>query len=124
MIENLCDFFKNFFNCKTSIEKDEFNRRLLSIYFNKNSPYHFNEEELSLLIDCFEIERKTFYENVGRWTCPICSIIQIADRYFGIDWEQGLTEYQEDLFYNQPEEVVPHTYEKTITFTGWESIEK
>ena len=33
--------------------------------------------------------------------------------------KRGLTEYQENAFYEQPYEVEKRTYEKTITVTEW-----
>lgn len=52
------------------------------------------------------------------------TIVQVADRYFKINWERGLTEYQENSYYNQPKEVVPHEYEKTITVRDWIEVNK
>lgn len=55
----------------------------------------------------------------GRWTMSVHTIVHLKDRYFAIDWERGLTENQDDEFWYQPVEVVPHTYEKTITVTEY-----
>jgi hypothetical protein len=41
-----------------------------------------------------------------------------------VEWEEGLTENQENEFYNQPYEVEKKTYEKTITVTEWVSKNK
>lgn len=48
----------------------------------------------------------------------------LADRYFGIDWQRGLTEYQDDSFPYPPKEVKKHTYEKTVTVTEWIPVKK
>lgn len=60
----------------------------------------------------------------GRWTVAIRSIILLCNRYFEINWYKGLTEYQNDEFFDQPVEVVKHTYEKTIVveITEWTKI--
>ena len=60
----------------------------------------------------------------GRWTMSVHSIVHLKDRYFAIDWERGLTENQDDEFWYQPVEVVPHTYEKTVTVTEWIPIKE
>ena len=45
-----------------------------------------------------------------RWSRTISSLFEYGDRLFMVDWEQGLTESQENMFYAQPYEV-----EKTVT---------
>lgn len=47
------------------------------------------------------------------------SIVCLCGRYFSIYWEEGLTEYQENEFYDQPEEVEKHEYDKTIHVVVW-----
>ena len=59
-----------------------------------------------------------------RWQREISTIIKIKDRYFQINWMRGLTENQEDDFWEQPFEVYPKTYQKTITVTDWIPKEK
>lgn len=61
---------------------------------------------------CAEIEG-----DKGRWSVYTQSIIKLRDKYFSIDWDQGLTEIQEDEFYNQPYEV--KKVEKMIPVTEW-----
>lgn len=49
-----------------------------------------------------------------RWTQPVSTVIELGNGdLYEIDWMEGLTEYQESEFYNQPYKVVP--VEKTIT---------
>ena len=79
------------------------------------------EQEIKELVWDYEIEREE--GDHGRWTRSVTSIIKLCDKYFALDWEQGLTEYQENEYYNQPYEVVQRTYEKTITVTEWVSVE-
>ena len=52
------------------------------------------------------------------------TIVQVADRFFKIDWERGLTECQEDEYWDQPVEVTPHEYEKTITVREWIEVKR
>lgn len=47
------------------------------------------------------------------------SVVCLCGRYFSIYWEEGLTEYQPNEFYDQPEEVEKHEYDKTIHVVEW-----
>ena len=76
------------------------------------------EKELKTLVfECNEIEREEG-EN-RRWSRSVESIIELCGRYFAVVWEEGLTEYQDNEFYDQPYEVEEKTYEKKITVTEW-----
>lgn len=75
----------------------------------------FDEEELKKLIDKYEYDRVNG-EN-RRWTRTVSSIIKVEDEYFSIDWEEGLTECQENSYMDQPVAVKP--VEKQITVTEW-----
>lgn len=79
------------------------------------------EREIKELVWDYEVEREE--GDNTRWTRSVTSIVRLCDRYFSIDWEEGLTECQENEYYNQPYEVVKHTYEKTITVTEWVTVE-
>ena len=81
---------------------------------------HLTEHELSELVHEYCYEEIKGDDN--RWTRNMQTIVNIGDRFFSIYWQQGLTECQEDEFLDQPIEVKPHTYEKTITVTDWEEI--
>lgn len=61
-------------------------------------------------------------EDEGRWTRTVTSIFELCGRYFALEWEEGLTEMQENEFNNQPYEVEKVTYEKTITIIEWKPI--
>lgn len=68
-----------------------------------------------------EVDERTF--DKGRWTESTFTVIEMVDgKLYGIDWECGLTEYQENEFPYQPYEVYKHEYEKTITVTEWEKV--
>lgn len=75
------------------------------------------EREISDLVSEYSIYRETGDDN--RWTRDMFTVCQVNDRFFGISWRQGLTEYQENSFSEQPYEVYKHEYEKTITITEW-----
>jgi hypothetical protein len=79
------------------------------------------EREIEELVWDYEVEREE--GDNRRWTRSVTSIVELCDKYFAIDWEEGLTECQENEYYNQPYEVVKHTYEKTITVTEWVAME-
>jgi hypothetical protein len=74
------------------------------------------ERELQRLVD-YEIEREEGEDR--RWTRSISSIIKINGRTFCINWDKGLTEYQDNVYDEQPYEVKQHRYEKKIIVTEW-----
>lgn len=80
-----------------------------------------SERELSNLLE-YELEHES--SEPDRWTRHITSIVELCGRYFALEWEQGLTEYQANYFGKQPYEVRERTYEKTITVTEWKPVEK
>lgn len=88
-----------------------------------DSGYEFSYEELRKLRNKLHKVETTFDEP-ERWTRTATTIFLVADRYFALNWEQGLTEYQENEFWEQPYEVTKKEYEKTITVTEWVKKEK
>ena len=104
---------KGFANCLDDEEK--------KILTKIDSGEKLSEKELKFLVE-YEIERHAG-EN-RRWTRSIESIVEIGGRHFSVDWEEGLTECQENEFYEQPVEVEMHEYEKTITVREWTPVEK
>ena len=73
-------------------------------------------------LDEWEIEDLVYnhdiYEKIidrGRWEDYMFTVVEIENRYFGINWNRGLTEQQEDSFLDQPYEVAKKTITKTIT---------
>ena len=52
-------------------------------------------------------EVETTFEEPRRWYRSAHTIVQLGDRYWRVDWDQGLTEMQDDVFWWQPVEVVP-----------------
>lgn len=58
-----------------------------------------------------------------RWSRTNETIIEIDGRYFSVEWEKGLTEYQENEYYSQVA-VEVEKKERIITQTYWEKKEK
>ena len=68
-------------------------------------------------------EEAVDYAKAGRWSICRSAIVTFGEnRYFRIGWDEGLTEYQEDMYFDQiPEEV--YKVKKVIEYNGWD-IEK
>ena len=60
----------------------------------------------------------------GRWMRDMSTVFEGNGRFFNIDWERGLTEYQENEFYEQPYEVVKKCHEETIIVINWVPIDR
>lgn len=65
----------------------------------------------------FDIER--IVGDNRRWQREVRSICELGDRAFAVDWQEGLTECQENEFWEQPYEVVKKEHEETIKVTEW-----
>lgn len=61
-----------------------------------------------------------------RWSRSVTSYLSYEKdgekKYLALDWEEGLTEMQENEFYNQPRFVIPRQVTKTITVTEWDPV--
>lgn len=55
-----------------------------------------------------------------RWSRSVTTVFLLGDKTFALDWEQGLTEMQENEFHYQPYEVKKIT--KTITVIDWKEV--
>ena len=75
------------------------------------------ESEISDLV--YECEVEVKYGQNRRWSRSATTISQIGDRYFRIEWENGLNENQPNEFYNQPTEVELKKKKKTIKVKEW-----
>lgn len=108
---------------KENKEKEEYNRTYYWEHFDEimlkkiDSGEKLTERELQTLAFDFECDRMNG-EN-RRWSRSVTTIIELNGRFFAVDWEEGLTECQEDEFHYQPREVIKHEYEKVITVTEW-----
>lgn len=81
----------------------------------------FTEQEIYELLWDFEQVWQEEGEN-RRWTRAVSTVIKVGEDFVRIDWEQGLTECQENEFYEQPYLVKSHKYIKTIEVEEWEEI--
>lgn len=81
------------------------------------------EKELEKMLWSFK-EIDTLYGENRRWNRSVRTILEIGGRYFALDWDEGLTECQENEFYSQPVEVKKREYTKTIVVTEWDEIKK
>lgn len=81
----------------------------------------FTEEELQELVwGEYVIEEIEGCDN--RWTKDMESILLVNGHYFSIPWQKGLTECQDNSFYNKPYEVKP--IEKIIKTTEYVEVDK
>ena len=101
--------------------KKHYEENFESIMVNKiDKGETLTEKELKRLAYEYEIEKIVYDKN--RWTMPISSVCKLLDRYFMVEWQEGLTEYQENEFLDQPYEVELHEYQKLVGVRKW--IEK
>ena len=83
----------------------------------------FTDDELGDLIFCTnEVHREEGEDR--RWSKTVDYIFKVGERYFHIEYEQGLTECQENE-YNQPVEVTVKSEEKVIkkTIFTWKPLD-
>lgn len=83
---------------------------------------NLTERELRSLVYEYEISSEEGGDH--RWVRDMSTVVELCGRTFEIDWYKGLTEMQEDEFYDQPFEVEKREYEKTITVTEWVKVSK
>ena len=93
---------------------DKWELELLAKIDNKEK---LTESEISDLV-C-ECEDEVKYGQNRRWSRSATTISKLGDRYFRIEWENGLTENQPNEFYNQPTEVELKEYEKIVKVKEW-----
>lgn len=88
----------------------------------------FTEEELQELVQDYlftnqgdrieyEIIDTIYDDELNRWSRNVQTIIKYKNKYYSILWEEGLTEYQDNEFYEQPYEVIKKT--KVIEQDYW-----
>lgn len=79
----------------------------------------FDTEDFWEFIDAFKYE--TEYGEKRRWSRWVITYCKFRDKFYACEWDQGLTECQEDNWYgDQPYEVVPK--EKTVIIRTWEKV--
>lgn len=83
---------------------------------------HFTSEEVREYV--FENEVKTIPGEDRRWSRTNITIIELDGKYYSLEWEQGLTENQENDFYEQDApEVKKVEKEITKTIVTWDPID-
>lgn len=86
-----------------------------------NCEQNFTEKELKLLtteydeFDYIEGDHEPCYRTDK-------TILKIEDKYFSIEWEQGLTEKQENEYLEQPKQVILTQETKTITVNHYTDV--
>ena len=91
----------------------------------------FTEEELQELVQDYlftsqgdripyEIIDTIYDSELNRWSRNVETIIKYKNKYYSILWEEGLTEYQDNYFYEQPTEVIKKT--KIIEQNYWVEV--
>jgi hypothetical protein len=63
---------------------------------NKKTTRHFTEQEAREAV--YEHPVDTIIGDSGRWSRLVTTIVSIDGRYYAIDWDEGLTENQENEF--------------------------
>ena len=76
----------------------------------------FSESVLSNLIDS-EVDEIRY--GARRWSETVNTVIEAKGRHFSIEWENGLTENQENTFDEQPIEVEKKKKKVTKIITTW-----
>ena len=73
-----------------------------------------NEDEIADLVDNLPHYDEECGDN-RRWSRSVTTYLRTQDgRFFRVDWEQGLTESQENSYWEQPVEVTLHEEEQTV----------
>lgn len=102
-------------------EKEYYNNHFEEIMIKKiDNKEPLTEHEIRTLV--FEYDVETEHGDNRRWTRSVNTIVKLCDRYFSINWEEGLTEYQDNEFYNQPCEVRREEEVKTIVVVNWVKV--
>lgn len=78
---------------------------------------NLTEKELRDVVFDYEIETK--YGENRRWTRSVSTVVKLCNRFFMIEWEEGLTEYQPNEYFEQPYEVERKEYKKLIKVVQW-----
>ena len=83
----------------------------------------FSEREIKQILDNADHVHSAEGEE-KRWTKTVRTVVSMRGRLFAIDWERGLTECCEDVYFGKPFEVERHEYKKTITVVEWNPVRK
>ena len=94
-------------------EKDKYEAEVLKKIRNKED---FTQEEIeSFFYMLEEVDEKRYDKH--RWYTPVETIFKVKDTYILLEWDEGLTEYQENEYDLNPYEV--YYKEKTTVVKEW-----
>lgn len=93
----------------------------------KNHTRYFTEEEAQDLVYEHEIDREEYEDR--RWSRTVYSVVKADDgKLYGIVWELGLTEYQENMFddgdYEEVFETVVFKASRKVSYLTTEEMQK
>ena len=103
---------------KEKAEQAEQNRKYYIEHFEElmlekiDNKEELTKSELEKLVIRDEI--CTTYGDNRRWSRVASTIVKIQDRTFEIEWDEGLTESQPNMFDSQPVEVEKHVYHELV----------
>lgn len=102
------------------LDKSDPNFEFSDDYFQyKLDTKSFDKEDFWEFIDAFKYE--TEYGEKRRWSRSAITYCEFRGKFYVCEWDQGLTECQEDEWYgDQPYEVIPG--EKTVVIRTWERV--
>ena len=87
-------------------------------YLNKiDAGDHLTERECLNMAYYFDIANE--YGENRRWSRWVRTICNLNGRYFAVEWDQGLTEMQDDSCFDQPYEVELHEYDIVQHVKEW-----
>lgn len=94
------------------------NKEQEKYFLNKiNNKEVLTEKELSILRNNFIVCEEEGEDH--RWQKDVKTIVMLKDKFFAIEWMRGLTELQDNSWYEQPYEVTPYEKQVTITLKEW-----
>ena len=79
----------------------------------------FKEDDVRELVWESEVER--IVGESRRWSRTNLSIVESEGKFYELQWEQGLTEQQEDEYFDQTAKEVEQI-EKTVVVKEWREI--
>lgn len=108
--------------CILELERKRYNDNFYDIMLDRlNKGIELTEVELKRLVEYREVDRREGDRN--RWSMEIFSIIELGSELFCIEWSEGLTELQENSYYNQPYRVERKEKEITSIVVTYEKID-
>lgn len=94
-----------------------------------NSEEYLNKIDAGELLTEDELLDMAYYFSIAdeygenrRWSRWVKTICKLGERYFAVEWDQGLTEMQPDECFDQPYEVKLKEYDKVIHVKEWVPI--